>query len=96
VIINLLFEVICFALIGKIGYHKESKKATAMMTSIFVTKFMNTALLILLINANFSEFAILSFLKLPYVNYGPYPDLTYEWYCNIGKSFVITLLFNIF
>eukprot|EP00347_Sterkiella_histriomuscorum_P002409 403368266 len=56
-------------------------------SSIFITQFFNTAILLLLTNANTQQ-TFLSFLPFE----GQYPDLTYEWYNDIGSSLVITLL----
>ena len=53
VVVNTIFSYICFYLISKIGYHKESKIAQAIMTCYFVIQFFNTAILILIVNAYF-------------------------------------------
>jgi len=56
------------------------------MTSIFIVQFFNTAILLILTNAN-TEAAGLGFLPFK----GMYADLTFEWYNDIGSSFIITI-----
>lgn len=53
---------------------------------------MNTAILILLINANFEQLKILGLVT--YFN-GAYPDLTYQWYSDTGKGLIFTMLINV-
>jgi hypothetical protein len=74
-------------LIKLIGHHTESKQTTAIMKSIFVTSLLNTAILLLLVNANTSQTWL---FWLPFK--GEYPDLTYEWYNDVGSSLIITML----
>ena len=64
------------------------------MTCLFVIQFFNTALLILFVNAYLKEFNLFPFMKDLFSN-GLYPDLTYEWYTNVGKNFIFTMLINI-
>lgn len=74
-------------LIKWIGYHTESEQTNAIMTSIFVVQFFNTAILLILTNAN-TESAGLGFLPFK----GMYPDLNFEWYNDIGASFITTMI----
>jgi hypothetical protein len=59
------------------------------MTSIFIAQFFNTAILLLLVNANF-KYSILYWV--PLFDKGLYPDLTQDWYNDIGSSLVTTML----
>ena len=59
------------------------------MTSIFIAQFFNTAILLLLADANF-KYTILRWV--PHFDTGLYPDLTQEWYNDIGSSLVTTML----
>ena len=43
-------------------------------------------------NANFQSYEFLSYIPLD----GPYPDLNFDWYSDIGKGLVITMIINIF
>ena len=67
------------------------------MTSIFTVVFINTGILILVINANLSSTFFSSFFTdIPffgnYIFNGDYTDFTRLWYVNVGGS-VITILF---
>jgi hypothetical protein len=59
------------------------------MTSIFIAQFFNTAILLLLANADF-KYSILYWV--PLFDTGQYTDLTQEWYNDIGSSLVTTML----
>ena len=54
VIVNFILRTVNLFLIKLIGHHTESKQTVAIMTSIFVTSLLNTAILLLLANANTS------------------------------------------
>jgi len=86
VVINIILRTIMLSLIKWIGYHTESDQTGAIMTSIFIVQFFNTAILLLLTNAN-TSYAGLGFLPFE----GMYPDLTFEWYNDIGSSFIMTM-----
>lgn len=87
VAVNFVLRTINILLIKYIGYNTESKQTTAIKTSIFVTQFFNTAILLLLANANTQQTWL---FWLPFN--GEYPDLTYEWYNDVGSSLIITML----
>ncbi len=59
------------------------------MTSIFISSFFNTAILILLTNANTAN-TWLGFVPLN----GAFPDMTFEWYTDIGPALIQTMLIN--
>ena len=52
VIVNFVLRTVNMILIKYIGHHTESQQTTAIMTSIFVSSLLNTAILLLLANAN--------------------------------------------
>lgn len=86
VVINLILRSCMLNLITWIGYHTESGQTSAIMTSIFIVQFFNTAILLILTNAN-TEDAGLGFLPFK----GMYNDLNFEWYNDIGSSFITTM-----
>jgi len=53
------------------------------MTAVFISTFLNTAILILLTDANTQE-SNLAWLGLK----GSYPDMTYDWYTDIGSALI--------
>lgn len=87
VIVNFILRTANMILIKYIGHHTESKQTTGIMTSIFVSSLFNTAILLLLANANTQQTWL---FWLPFK--GEYPDLTYEWYNDVGSSLIITML----
>lgn len=54
VIVNFVLRTVNLLLIKLIGHHTESKQTVSIMTSIFVSSLLNTAILLLLANANTS------------------------------------------
>lgn len=74
-------------LINLIGYSTNSDKYSAIMTSVFITSFINTGILLLLTNANF-EYTFLSFLPIK----NQFADFTVSWFTNIGGSIAQTML----
>jgi len=72
------------SLIDRIGYDTLSEKIRSVFTSIFVTSFINTGILLLLANADFSSYPILDIIPLG----GEFPDLDMTWYIEIGPSLV--------
>lgn len=58
--------------------------------AIFIATFFNTAILLLLADANFDEVKTLSWINLN----GPFPDLTEQWYIIIAPSMILTMFIN--
>ena len=56
------------------------------MKSVFFTQFLNTAILLLLVNGNTQQ----TFLKFVGLD-GQFPDFTLEWYVDIGPALVQTM-----
>ena len=77
-------------LIKMVGHHTESKQITAIMVAIFFGTFFNTAILLILADASFTEYPSISWIPLK----GPYPDLTENWYISIAPSLILTMLIN--
>jgi len=72
VIVNIILRTINIMFISKIGYHTESEQIKAVMTAVFISTFFNTAVLLLLTNANLSD----SFLRFLPINSGIFTDLS--------------------
>jgi len=64
--------MLCKFLITKVGYHTVTGEITAITMSIFIATFFNTAILLLLAQADFSQIKVLEWLAIP----GSFPDLT--------------------
>lgn len=51
-VVNMVIRIINIGLITFIGYYTESEQTKAVKTSVFISQFFNTAILLLLTNAN--------------------------------------------
>jgi len=70
--------------------HSESEIAYFCTIAIFILQFFNTAILILLVNANTNSAGIDIGLS------GTYSDFSYNWYNSVGTSLVTTMIFSAF
>lgn len=77
-------------MIKKVGYYTFSGEITAIMMTIFIATFFNTAILLLLADASFKDVKVLSWIPLN----GPFPDLTEQWYVIIAPSMILTMFLN--
>ena len=68
--INIVIRTVNIALIDKIGYHTQSEATSAIMTSIFISSFINTGIILLFTNADL-KYSVLSWIPL----HGQYSDL---------------------
>ena len=59
---------------------------------MFLTQFINTGLVILVVNAKITELSLPA--SLP-IFAGQYMDFTVEWYKVVGATITLTMLFNI-
>ena len=81
--INIVIRTMNIALIDYVGMDKLSMQVRSIMTSIFVISFINTAIILLLTNANL-DYSVLSFIPLK----NQYPDIDMNWYIEVGPSLV--------
>ena len=88
-VVNVIIRDVCIIFIKLIGFHTETAETAAVMTLITVATFFNTAVLMLLSNAN-TENTILSWIPLR----GAYTDLNSDWYSLVGDAIVYTMLIN--
>lgn len=88
-VVNMIIRDISIVLIEFIGYHTETEQTAAIMSLITVATFFNTAILMLLTNAN-TEGTMLSWIPLR----GTMTDLDLNWYTDIADALVWTMLIN--
>lgn len=72
--------------------NKTEEKASSIV-KMFLVQFINTGLVILLVNAKISE------IKLPEqfpIFAGRFTDFTVEWYKNVGATISLTMFINVF
>ena len=87
---NYFLRIILIAVIKLVKYKTISEETRAIMNGVFITQFFNTAMLLLLVNANLQE----SGLPFGSMLSGQYPDFTGSWYKDIGVSLVKTMTMN--
>lgn len=88
-IINMIIRDISIVFIQFIGFHTETQQTAAIFILIAVATFFNTAILMLLTNAN-TQYTFLRWLPLD----GSMTDLDLNWYTDIGDSLIWTMLIN--
>jgi len=76
-----------------VGYHTVTGEITAITVSIFIATFFNTAILLLLADANVDQVKFISWI--PGLK-GPFPDLIEQWYIIIAPSLIMTMVINAF
>lgn len=75
----------------------KTKEEHNIMIKVFFATFINTALIILIVNANFSRISVI--YNIPYTDQvfvGSYADFTREWYINVGESLIFTIMICVF
>ncbi|OMJ80852.1 hypothetical protein SteCoe_18802 [Stentor coeruleus] len=75
----------------------KSKEQVKIMVRVFIAVFINTSLIVLAVNANFSSVGF--FDKLPFGKYifnSMFSDFTREWYVQVGSTLTITMIVSVF
>jgi len=90
VVINILLRRVILYLIQYVKLHSETEIAYFSTIMIFIMQFFNTAILILLVNANTSPAGLDIGLN------GTYSDFSYNWYNTVATSLVTTMIFSAF
>jgi len=92
VVVNKILVKICVALITWVGFDTHSEQLTKITNGVFVAQFFNTAIILLLVNANFAEV----FTPLSGTFNGPFPDYVPYWYASVGYAVTDTMILNAF
>lgn len=82
-VFNIVLRKINISIIEKIGLNERSENTVLVMKSIFFTTFVNTGLMLLLVNANL-KYAPILINRLPLRL--QYPDLDNNLYQDISRS----------
>jgi len=79
-------------------HETESEVAQSQFWKLFLAQFLNTGMLVLLVNASFKEMpAILLPLKsIMNVGTGQYDDFSVSWFVVIGSGLALTILMQVF
>lgn len=93
VIVNLLLKTILRAFATFERHSSESAKASAITLKMFMAQFLNTAIIVLVVNT------ALNLNKVPLVSdlfKGKYHDFERDWYPTVGMAITMTMLINAF
>ena len=86
----MIIRDITIKLITWIGYDTHSEQLTKITNGVFIGQFFNTAILLLLVYANFTD----SSLPLTSFFNGPFYDYSDRWYAIVGSQIVKTMVIN--
>ncbi|ETO72246.1 hypothetical protein F444_11601 [Phytophthora nicotianae P1976] len=107
VAVNLILARILNALVALEKHHTQSSQVVSRVTKVFLAQFCNTALLMLVINANTNYFSSsptvsettsaggFSLGILEILN-GEYSDFSADWYNDVGVTLMLTMILNSF
>lgn len=82
-VINFILKTVNIKSVQFIGLFTEGNQNSFIMSFYFVSSFLNTGIILLLVNANL-EFSPISFVPIKNL----YTDLDHYWYMDIGATFV--------
>lgn len=86
---NYLLRNIIIVLLKWIGKKTLSSQMNTMMIYMFISQFINTALILLFVFSNFEN------AQFPFIRQlanGPYPDFTMNWYLRVGAMYTQTFV----
>jgi hypothetical protein len=93
VIVNLLLKAILRGFATFEAHSSESAKASAIAIKMFSAQFLNTAVIVLIVNAALS---LKGFPLLGQLFQGKYKDFERDWYPTVGIGITMTMLINAF
>lgn len=91
--INLVLRILIIKLITYIGVDTESEQTRLITNGVFVVQFFNTALLLLVVNANLAEQGFP--LNVMSSSRG-LSDFSHLWFSDIGVTLTGAMLFNVY
>jgi hypothetical protein len=86
---NVVLKIVIGLLVTWIGTHTRSNTALLKKNGVFLSTFFNTAIILLLVNADFSGTGI---PLLGFVFNGLYQDFCSQWFIHIGDDIVMTMI----
>lgn len=96
VVVNLFLRIV-LTLLSKFERSSSNNKQTMKnMMQLFLAIYINTAYVILFVNANFQDLVFVK--KLAFKKYlfnGDYDDLERMWFTKVGSTFVVTMLISV-
>ena len=97
VALNYLLKIV-FIFLGRFEKApSRSKEQVKIMTKVFIVLFINTAIVVLLVNGNFSALGFIPYLPFKqYMFNSQFNDFTRQWYVQVGSTITTTLIICIF
>ncbi|RLN87443.1 hypothetical protein BBJ28_00007371, partial [Nothophytophthora sp. Chile5] len=97
VAVNLLLDRVLNALVDMEKHHTQSSLVVSRVTKVFLAQFCNTALLVVVLNANVEYFSTSSsvdgFAIGPFqILNGEYSDFSAAWYNDVGVALMLTMI----
>jgi hypothetical protein len=93
VAINFILRLFIIKLIIYIGKDTESEQCRLITNGVFIVQFFNTALLLLMVNANLSEQG--SFFSI-FSRGSGMSDFNSQWFNDIGTTLIKAMIFNVY
>eukprot|EP00347_Sterkiella_histriomuscorum_P016370 403353449 len=93
VFLNFILRFVVIFVVKFIGYDTETKQTSRVLIFVFIIQFINTDLIILMMNADLSQTGWPWFLSF---NQGVHPDFTVYWYKDIGLTLINAMIFNVY
>jgi hypothetical protein len=89
--INYVLRTVCIMLVDWIGYSTETERLSKTTTVTFIVQYFNSAFLLLMVNADFSEQPLTFGLTT-----GSMPDFNSAWFRSVGDVIVAAMIFNVY
>jgi hypothetical protein len=101
VCVNVLLARILNTLVAMEKHHTQSGQVVSRITKVFLAQFCNTAILLVIINANLNYFfddSTANGIGLGSLSIfsGKYADFSPAWYADVGVSLMLTMVVNTF
>ncbi len=92
IMINFVLRLIIIGVIKRVGKMTETDETQMITDGVFIVQFFNTAMLLLMVNANMTEQA--QFFEK--IMSGVLPDFTAQWYNDTGFTLIGAMVFNVY
>jgi hypothetical protein len=90
--LNFILRTVMYLLADFERTHSLTDKVTSEMWKLFFAQFVNTAILVLIVNAKFVNAAGTTDSSIAGLGAGLYQDTSREWFVNIGAGLCLTIL----
>ncbi|RHY92098.1 hypothetical protein DYB37_003768 [Aphanomyces astaci] len=90
ILVNTVLRGVFYAFGTFERHSSESNKAAAVVLKLFFAQWINTAVIVLLVNANLGNVPVIQFLLA-----GKLTDMERGWYTSVGAGITLTMLVNV-